>query len=323
MSSKSLKEVDQELKQKAEEGKSLDAPLTKYEYVENITSSSVAMIEKYFNRNKSEYVAIKVFEDKEMDALREIRILKEISNERNEFCLYLIESFCVKNKYYIVTPLHGLSIADYLVKNVLDRTYVRVFSKQLIQAVDFLHQHNIVHTDVKPTNIVLSSLKNDLEKGIKLIDLGNAEKEEELKKENEERKFITKDFRSPEIALSLSLDRNVDIWSIGCVVYRMYKNKKIIKVKESRPNRMINRRIVEQARSLCPNGSEDMIEKSPESFKAELEEPKNSYQEKFEASFDLTDDYEKLLSDLLKRMLQFDPHLRISTEDALKHKFFL
>ena len=323
MSSKSLKEVDQELKQKAEEGKSLDAPLTKYEYVENITSSSVAMIEKYFNRNKSEYVAIKVFEDKEMDALREIRILKEISNERNEFCLYLIESFCVKNKYYIVTPLHGLSIANYLVKNVLDKTYVRVFSKQLIQAVDFLHQHNIVHTDVKPTNIVLSSLKNDLEKGIKLIDLGNAEKEEELKKENEERKFITKDFRSPEIALSLSLDRNVDIWSIGCVVYRMFKNKKIIKVKENRPNRMINRRIVEQARSLCPNGSEDIIEKSPESFKAELEEPKNSYQEKFEASFDLADDYEKLLSDLLKRMLQFDPHLRISTEDALKHKFFL
>ena len=323
MSSKSLKEVDQELKQKPEEGEYLDAPLTKYEYVENITSSSVAMIEKYFNRNKSEYVAIKVFEDKEMDALREIRILKEISNERNEFCLYLIESFCVKNKYYIVTPLHGLSIADYLVKNVLDKTYVRVFSKQLIQAVDFLHQHNIVHTDVKPTNIVLSSLENDLEKGIKLIDLGNAEKEEELKKENEERKFITKDFRSPEIALSLSLDRNVDIWSIGCVVYRMYKNKKIIKVKENRPNRMINRRIVEQARSLCPNGSEDMIEKSSESFKAELEEPKNSYQEKFEASFDLADDYEKLLSDLLKRMLQFDPHLRISTEDALKHKFFL
>ena len=323
MSSKSLKEVDQELKQKPEEGENLDAPLTKYEYVKNITSSSVAKIEKYFNRNKSEYVAIKVFEDKEMDALREIRILKEISNERNEFCLYLIESFCVKNKYYIVTPLHGLSIADYLVKNVLDKTYVRVFSKQLIQAVDFLHQHNIVHTDVKPTNIVLSSLENDLEKGIKLIDLGNAEKEEELKKENEERKFITKDFRSPEIALSLSLDRNVDIWSIGCVVYRMFKNKKIIKVKESRPNRMINRRIVEQARSLCPNGSEDMIEKSSESFKAELEEPKNSYQEKFEASFDLTDDYEKLLSDLLKRMLQFDPHLRISTEDALKHKFFL
>ena len=66
-----------------------------------------------------------------------------------------------------------------------------------------------------------------------------------------------------------------------------------------------------------------MIEKSSESFKAELEEPKNSYQEKFEASFDLTDDYEKLLSDLLKRMLQFDPHLRISTEDALKHNFFL
>ena len=323
MSSKSLKEVDQELKQKAEEGKSLDAPLTKYEYVKNITSSSVAMIEKYFNRNKSEYVATKVFEDKEMDALREIKILKEISNERNEFCLYLIESFCVKNKYYIVTPLHGLSIADYLIKDVLDKTYIRVFSKQLIQAVDFLHQHNIVHTDVKPTNIVLSSLENDLEKGIRLIDLGNAEKEEELKKENEERKLITKDFRSQEIALSLSLDRNVDIWSIGCVVYRMYKNKKIIKVKESRPNRMINRRIVEQARSLCPNGSEDMIEKSSESFKAELEEPKNSYQEKFEASFDLADDYEKLLSDLLKRMLQFDPHLRISTEDALKHKFFL
>ena len=77
MSSKSLKEVDQELKQKAEEGKSLDAPLTKYEYVKNITSSSVAMIEKYFNRNKSEYVAIKVFEDKEMDALGESRYLRK------------------------------------------------------------------------------------------------------------------------------------------------------------------------------------------------------------------------------------------------------
>ena len=323
MSSKSLKQLDQKSKHQSEKVESLDATPTKYEYVENITTSSVAKINKYFDNSNNRQVAVKVFKDKDVDALREISILKEISNEKNKFCLYLIEYFCVKNEFFLVTLLHGSNLSDYLEENKVDRRCITDFSKQLVHAVDFLHQHDIVHTDIKPTNVVMTSFDNDLKEGIKLIDFGNAEREEDFKKEKADRKFISKDYRSPEMALSLTLDRKVDIWSLGCVLFRMFHNRKIIKVREFKPDETINRRIVEQARSLCQNGSKEMIEKSPEGFKEKLEEPKISYQEKFEAFFDLTDNDGKLLFDLLRSMLQFNPQLRVTSEDALKHKFFL
>ena len=81
MSSKSWKELDQKSKHQSEKVESLDATPTKYEYVENITTSSVAKIKKYFDNSNNRHVAVKVFKDKDVDALREISILKEISND--------------------------------------------------------------------------------------------------------------------------------------------------------------------------------------------------------------------------------------------------
>lgn len=48
---------------------------------------------------------------------------------------------------------------------------IRRFSIQLLNALNFLQQHNIIHCDLKPENILL---KCSNKSGIKIIDFGSS-----------------------------------------------------------------------------------------------------------------------------------------------------
>ena len=49
--------------------------------------------------------------------------------------------------------------------------YIRTFAIQIFNALAFLKEHNIIHSDIKPENVLL---KNRSKTGIKLIDFGTS-----------------------------------------------------------------------------------------------------------------------------------------------------
>lgn len=49
--------------------------------------------------------------------------------------------------------------------------YIRTFAIQILTALNFLKENNIIHSDLKPENVLL---KNKTKTGIKVIDFGTS-----------------------------------------------------------------------------------------------------------------------------------------------------
>ena len=84
---------------------------------------------------------------------------------------------------------------------------------QVINAVYYLHQNNIIHRDIKPENILIA--ENNI---LKLCDFGWAK---ELTLENRSTFCGTMEYMAPEIVYSENYDYSVDMWSLGILFYEL------------------------------------------------------------------------------------------------------
>ncbi|KAG0139188.1 hypothetical protein CROQUDRAFT_666825 [Cronartium quercuum f. sp. fusiforme G11] len=129
----------------------------------------------------------------------------------------ILDYFEDPDYYYLVMPYfgEGQDLFDYIESfpNGLDLNNVIVIFQQILDAVCFLHERNIVHRDIKDENVILDSSGN-----VQLIDFGSAAYVKEGKKFDT---FSgTLDFAAPEV---LKGERHggkeIDIWALGVLLY--------------------------------------------------------------------------------------------------------
>lgn len=91
----------------------------------------------------------------------------------------------------------------------------RYYIHQIVQGVKYLHDHHIIHRDLKLGNLFL----ND-ELHVKIGDFGLATR---IEYEGERKKTLcgTPNYIAPEILNKKGHSYEVDIWSIGCVMYTL------------------------------------------------------------------------------------------------------
>src|SRR6478609_9619115 len=104
---------------------------------------------------------------------------------------------------------------------------VRIVSK-VASALDYAHKHHLLHRDVKPANILLTSGPDDDEEleRVFLSDFGVAkaigEAAERISALTSTGSVVaTLDYASPEQIRGQVLDQSTDIYALGCVLYKL------------------------------------------------------------------------------------------------------
>eukprot|EP00493_Phyllostaurus_siculus_P002418 UN02431 len=97
----------------------------------------------------------------------------------------------------------------------MDLSQARNILKQLTAGLQHLHDFNYVHRDIKPENIMLMD-----DGTVKILDLGLSCRLENM---TDRKKTVcgTEGYLAPEIVSQEGYDERVDIFSLGCVLYKM------------------------------------------------------------------------------------------------------
>jgi serine/threonine protein kinase len=123
------------------------------------------------------------------------------------------------NLYLVSEFMQGGELFFHLTKEkYFSEEFVKFYAMELVLAISHIHENNAVYRDLKPENILMDKYGH-----IKLTDFGLAK----ILKDNEKAFTICGTFKyiAPEILLNRGYKKEVDWWSLGCVIFQMLEGK--------------------------------------------------------------------------------------------------
>ena len=97
----------------------------------------------------------------------------------------------------------------------LDINLIKNYTKQILFSLLFLRNMGIIHCDLKPENILI--FPNNASQ-VKVIDFGSSCLESERIYFYIQSRF----YRAPEVIFDLGYNYEIDMWSLGCILYELY-----------------------------------------------------------------------------------------------------
>ena len=194
-----------------------------YEMLDDLGEGIFGSVKLGVEKKTKERVAIKIIKKKkakqsDIELVRtEIDVMK-LCHHPN--VVHLLDHFENAEYIFIVMEyIRGGRLTDYMKEKKFNFTEKRAAELiyEIAVGVKYLHKYGIIHRDLKPDNIMLTEA-ND--KGhIKIMDFGLSKILG--KKEKTSDGFGTLTFVSPEVLIRKPYNKEIDIWSIGVILYLM------------------------------------------------------------------------------------------------------
>jgi len=191
-----------------------------YELEKQIRSGTFATVWAGRHVTTGVQYAIKVVKRKDLkpkdDAavLNEVAILKSL---KEEHIVALHDFYEEKDNFYLVMEyMSGGDVFDRIVqRSHYTEKDARDLIRNVLKAVQFIHDHGCAHRDLKPQNLLLQTAEDDAT--IKVADFGFA------KRVHTPQSLITRcgtpTYVAPEILKNHPHDESVDMWSVGVIMY--------------------------------------------------------------------------------------------------------
>lgn len=325
---------------------------SRYKILSKMGEGTFGRVLECWDRKHKSYVAIKIV--KNIDKYRHAAMIElEVLNtlERNDpdgqkNCVPLREWFDYRGHVCMVFERLGPSLFDFLHMNSY-RSFpidlVQQFSRQLLEAVAYMHDLKLVHTDLKPENILLVSQESATEgsgerspslpasSAIKVIDFGSATFEDQYHSNI----VSTRHYRAPEVILGMGWTYPCDLWSVGCIMVELLTGDVLFQTHDNLEHLAMMEQVLGTlpesmtVKAACvapkyfnnnrlnwPAGAPN--KKSIRTVKRMFGLRKLILEQGNVTSWPMVD----LLCDLIQEMLRYDPHQRMTAHQALRHPFF-
>ena len=237
-------------------------------------------------------------------------------------------SFNIKGIFEKGERIYQIQKGEFLIMLFKNLSQFKFFVKKIIEGIDYINKKGIIHSDIKPENILVQfNINNEPEKNleinsVKIVDYGSA-----FYLENKSPLITnTPEYLCPEIMTNNkdfikeinngNYINSIDIWSFGisllelclcCPIWMSYKTKNVI-------NGKIN---YSMGYFGCKGRDENKI------YQKQIDLSKNLNKILKNSLIYMFDEKNKNnFVDLLGKMLCFDYTKRITTQEALIHPFF-
>uniref|UniRef100_A0A3B4AG85 Protein kinase domain-containing protein n=1 Tax=Periophthalmus magnuspinnatus TaxID=409849 RepID=A0A3B4AG85_9GOBI len=275
----------------------------KYKVLQLLGEGVYGKVAKCRNRVTGELVALKVMKiDKNMEYYfrKEVEMLGLIKSlDPDTFNLIkFIEHFEYDDRQCMAFEMLDISVDDQMEKQEhFSLNEIRPMAKQLLVTLFGLKSIGVLHTDIKPDNIMLVDQEKQPFK-LKLIDFGVAKRRDGVQLGQSLQPVA---YRSPEVVLGLPLWEAMDMWTLACCLLIWYLGgyglgckslfdqlTKIVNIIGVPSDEMLNEEVIKEFYDFdtCPEFMD-----------------------------------REAFHDLLKKMFALDPHKRITPAEALLHPF--
>lgn len=228
---------------------------------------------------------------KQFEALKnEVALLRQLRHQEQVIQVLDAEIDPVRGRIHIVMEQGESDLGRYL-REVpeLDLAGIQSLWRQMLEAVEVIHQARIVHSDLKPMNFVLVKGK------LKVIDFGIAKQiSNDTTNVIRENTVGTVSYMAPEAIKqgTFKISRAADVWSLGVILYQMVYGRTPL----SHLDTMQQLLALTDANTVIAFPSEHRLSNHAEITKAQLQ-------------------------DVLRRCLQRDPRKRPSLRELQAHPF--
>eukprot|EP00051_Salpingoeca_urceolata_P012666 m.156576 g.156576 ORF g.156576 m.156576 type:complete len:971 (+) comp17564_c0_seq3:278-3190(+) len=313
----------------------------RYRFIKKLGSGTFAVViraEDTFHPRKR-HVAIKVVHSEfawigehEFQLLNQLRNLDHQGTCHVTRCysaFWMGDHFCVVFELLTATPLHHcLDVAAQSSLTMGEQAArlhaTRKVAAQLLAALALLRRANLIHADIKPENVLLRD--NDASGcHLKLADFGNALPctQTAMARYHDDFEIQTLWYRAPEVLVGLPFDHQIDMWSLGCLLFQVFTGQPLVKG-------------THRAAVLCELAQ--LFGPLPASpfgrgkFAAQTPDAIRTFEEIVETAPTVDGRLAQRLQEklgtrdtgfccFLAGLLQFDPGHRFTPQDALQHEF--
>ncbi|XP_055506795.1 dual specificity tyrosine-phosphorylation-regulated kinase 2 isoform X3 [Leucoraja erinacea] len=197
-----------------------DHIIYRYEVLKVIGKGSFGQVVKAYDHKQHQHIALKMVRNEKRfhrQAAEEIRILEHLKKQDKDQTMnviHMLENFTFRNHICMTFELLSMNLYELIKKNKFQGfslPLVRKFAHSILLCLDALHKNRIIHCDLKPENILL---KQQGRSGIKVIDFGSSCYEHQRVYTYIQSRF----YRAPEVILGARYGMPIDMWSLGCIL---------------------------------------------------------------------------------------------------------